>query len=172
MNLDTSKYLNALKRVDNPPVTGAHVDTGEAGLYIYTWRCVLLYELTDAENGGGHHVYIDLLTRDGIRIGTSLLLKRRCFGITGNKFMAIAGGVKPSARLRLINGKVVVDEYQARHSYVLSSLNDKTVKEDGETYTTKSAVTKLLSGEVAYVHNYGNNIKDIVNAVEGFDGSS
>ncbi len=86
--------------------------------------------------------------------------------------MAIAGGVKPSARLRLINGKVVVDEYQARHSYVLSSLNDKTVKEDGETYTTKSAVTKLLSGEVAYVHNYGDNIKDIVNAVEGFDGSS
>ena len=92
MNLDTSKYLDALKRVDNPPVVSAHVDTGEAGLYIYTWRCVLLHELTEAENQGSHNVYIDLLTRDGIRIGTSLFNPRIAYGWAG---MAVSEAPTP-----------------------------------------------------------------------------
>lgn len=71
MNLDTAKYLEPLRRIDNPRVQSSQVAPFSGGL---GWRCVLLRELTPQENdsnaageGGGHAVYVDCIDFAGKR---------------------------------------------------------------------------------------------------------
>lgn len=83
MNLNTNKYLESLRKQDNPPVDNEHIDKGEIGNYVMSWRCVLLHELTPEENQGSHNVYIDLLTRDGRRINSSFVAPKIAYGWSG-----------------------------------------------------------------------------------------
>ncbi len=64
MNLDTDKYLSALRQTNNPRVTPstATVTPCNRG-----WKLVLFHELTPEENEGGHNVYIDCLDAFGRR---------------------------------------------------------------------------------------------------------
>ena len=43
----------------------AHVLKIDASLGQQVWRCVLIHHLTGIENGGNHHVYVDLIDSDG-----------------------------------------------------------------------------------------------------------
>lgn len=80
--------------------------------------------------------------------------------------MAVAGRAKPSARLTLVNGNVVVDAFQMRIASILSYAQDKRVKdEDGEWTVVESATSRLLRGEQAFVQTYASNVEDVKKAV-------
>ena len=80
--------------------------------------------------------------------------------------MAISGGARPSARLTLVNGNVVVDAFQMRIASVLSHAQDKRVKDDdGEWTVIESATSKLLRGEQVFVQTYASNVDDVKKAV-------
>lgn len=66
--------------------------------------------------------------------------------------MAIAGAARPSARLTLVSGNLVMDDYRMRSGDVLS--------------TPYQAIDKLKAGQVAYVQTYGDNLKIVRAAFE------
>ena len=71
MNLVTSKYLDPLHKTNNPAMSDSHVQSVVSSQSEDVWRCVLIYKLTEEENGGNHHVYIDLIDQNGARLAAN-----------------------------------------------------------------------------------------------------
>ena len=67
MNLDTRQFLLNLRKPNNPPAGDSRILPAEPSGNPY-WRCVLLHDMTDAEEQDTHNVYIDLIDEQGERL--------------------------------------------------------------------------------------------------------